>query len=165
MGLISKLFSGGGIKAIGQVATGVAEVFMPSSTRKMELSAKAQMSALEQMGSEYKYAGTSFFDRFVNGLNRLPRPLLAIGTVGLFIFAMVDPFIFSQRMEGLNHIPEPLWWLLGAIVAFYFGARETYYFRHSRAERDRPKLSLDHKDKDEKKPETNPVLEDWHRSR
>jgi hypothetical protein len=22
-----------------------------------------------------------------------------------------------------------LWWLLGAIVAFYFGARETHYFR------------------------------------
>ncbi|MDX5349317.1 MAG: holin family protein, partial [Paracoccaceae bacterium] len=26
-------------------------------------------------------------------------------------------------------VPEPLWWLLGAIVAFYFGARETHYFR------------------------------------
>ena len=33
-------------------------------------------------------------------------------------------------MVGLNAIPEPLWWLLGAIVAFYFGARETHYFRN-----------------------------------
>jgi hypothetical protein len=23
-----------------------------------------------------------------------------------------------------------LWWLLGAVVAFYFGARETFYFRN-----------------------------------
>jgi Holin of 3TMs, for gene-transfer release len=26
-------------------------------------------------------------------------------------------------------VPEPLWWLLGAIVGFYFGAREAHYFR------------------------------------
>jgi len=30
---------------------------------------------------------------------------------------------------GLNEVPEPLWWLLGAIVSFYFGAREMHYFR------------------------------------
>jgi hypothetical protein len=29
----------------------------------------------------------------------------------------------------LNAVPEPLWWLLGAVVAFYFGAREAHYFR------------------------------------
>jgi hypothetical protein len=27
------------------------------------------------------------------------------------------------RMEGLALVPEPLWWLMGAIVSFYFGAR------------------------------------------
>jgi len=26
-------------------------------------------------------------------------------------------------MAGLALVPEPLWWLLGAIVSFYFGAR------------------------------------------
>ena len=65
----------------------------------------------------------------MNGLNRLPRPLLAFGTIGLFIYAMVDPVKFAARMVGLNAVPEPLWWLLGAVVAFYFGARESYYFR------------------------------------
>ena len=29
-------------------------------------------------------------------------------------------------------MPEPLWWLLGAIVSFYFGARELHYFRSQR---------------------------------
>ncbi|MGB1236212.1 MAG: 3TM-type holin, partial [Planktomarina sp.] len=29
----------------------------------------------------------------------------------------------ADRMHGLTHVPEPLWWLLGAIVSFYFGAR------------------------------------------
>jgi Holin of 3TMs, for gene-transfer release len=130
MGVIGKLIGGpGAVTALGDAAKGVAEVFLPSATRKMELSAEAQMAALRQLGEEYQHPALSWFDRLVNGLNRLPRPLLAFGTLGLFIYAMIDPEAFAKRMVGLNAVPEPLWWLLGAIVAFYFGARETHYFR------------------------------------
>jgi hypothetical protein len=118
------------VSALGEAAQGVAEVFLPSATKRMELSAEAQMAALRQLGEEYQHPALSWFDRLVNGLNRLPRPFLAFGTLGLFTFAMVDPEAFARRMVGLNAVPEPLWWLLGAIVAFYFGARETYYFRN-----------------------------------
>jgi hypothetical protein len=131
MGVIGKLIGGpAAVTALGEAAQGVAEVFLPSATRRMELSAEAQMAALRQLGEEYQHPALSSFDRLVNGLNRLPRPLLAFGTLGLFIYAMVDPVAFAQRMVGLNAVPEPLWWLLGAIVAFYFGARETHYFRN-----------------------------------
>jgi hypothetical protein len=131
MGVIDKVLGGpGAVSALGQAAKGVAEVFVPSATRRMELSAEAQMAALRQLGEEYQHPALSWFDRLVNGLNRLPRPLLAFGTLGLFVFAMVDPVGFAARMVGLNAVPEPLWWLLGAIVAFYFGARETWYFRN-----------------------------------
>lgn len=130
MGVIGKVIGGpGAVSALGEAAKGVAEVFVPSSTRRMELSAEAQMAALRQLGEEYQHPALSWFDRMVNGLNRLPRPCLAFGTLGLFAYAMVDPEAFAKRMVGLNAVPEPLWWLLGAIVAFYFGARETYYFR------------------------------------
>ena len=130
MGVIGKLIgSPAAVSALGEAAQGVAEVFLPSATRKMELSAEAQMAALRQLGEEYQHPALSWFDRFVNGLNRMPRPMLAFGTIGLFTYAMVDPEAFAQRMVGLNAVPEPLWWLLGAIVAFYFGARETHYFR------------------------------------
>ncbi len=117
------------IAAVGDAARGVAEVFTPSATRRMELSAEAQMAALRQLGAEYQLAPQGWFDRFVNGLNRLPRPMLAFGTLGLFVYAMVDPEKFAMRMVGLNAVPEPLWWLLGAVVGFYFGARESHYFR------------------------------------
>jgi predicted membrane protein len=130
MGLIGNLVGApAAVTALGEAAKGVAEVFTPSATRKMELSAEAQMAALRQLGEEYQHPALSWFDRMVNGLNRLPRPFLAFGTIGLFVYAMVDPVAFAQRMVGLNAVPEPLWWLLGAIVAFYFGARETHYFR------------------------------------
>ena len=130
MGLIGKVIGGpSAVSALGDAAKGLAEVFTPSATRRMELSAEAQIAALQQLSDEYGLPSTSWFDRAVNGLNRLPRPLLAFGTIGLFIYAMVDPVRFAARMVGLNAVPEPLWWLLGAVVAFYFGARESYYFR------------------------------------
>ena len=130
MGLIGKVIGGpAAVSALGEAAKGLAEVFTPSATRRMELSADAQMAALRQLGEEYGLPSTGWFDRAVNGLNRLPRPLLAFGTIGLFVYAMVDPVKFAARMVGLNAVPEPLWWLLGAVVAFYFGARESYYFR------------------------------------
>lgn len=128
---MGKLIGGaGGLAAVGTAARDVAEVFTPSATRRMELSAEAQMAALHELGEEYQMAAPGGFDRFVNGLNRLPRPLLAFGTIGLFVYAMQDPTGFAARMVGLNAVPEPLWWLLGAVVAFYFGARETWYFRN-----------------------------------
>ncbi|MFZ1470215.1 MAG: holin family protein [Paracoccaceae bacterium] len=130
MGMIDKVLGGpAALGALGQAAKGMAEVFIPSATKRMELSAEAQMAALRQLGEEYQHPALSWFDSMVNGLNRLPRPFLAFGTLGLFTYAMIDPVPFAARMVGLNAVPEPLWWLLGAIVAFYFGARETYYFR------------------------------------
>lgn len=131
MGMIGKLIgSPAAVTALGEAAQGVAEVFVPSATKRMEFSAEAQMAALRQLGEEYQHPALSWFDRLVNGLNRLPRPFLAFGTIGLFVYAMIDPQAFAMRMVGLNAVPEPLWWLLGAIVAFYFGARETHYFRN-----------------------------------
>jgi hypothetical protein len=158
MGVIGKLIGApGAMTALGDAAAGVAEVFVPSATRRMELSAEAQLAALRQLGEEYQHPALGWFDRMVNGLNRLPRPLLAFGTIGLFVSAMVDPVAFATRMVGLNAVPEPLWWLLGAIVAFYFGARETHYFRN------RAVASPFAGQEDAALPDDNAALEDWRR--
>lgn len=63
------------------------------------------------------------YDRAIDGLNRLPRPVMALGVVALFAAAMIAPEWFAIRMQALSHVPEPLWWLLGVVVSFYFGAR------------------------------------------
>jgi hypothetical protein len=150
--MIGKLVGApGAVTALGEAAKGMAEVFVPSATKRMELSAEAQMAALRQLGEEYGNPSAGWFDRLVNGLNRLPRPMLAFGTIGLFVYAMVDPLAFARRMVGLNAVPEPLWWLLGAVVAFYFGARETHYFR-SRPVQMPEGLAA---------PDDNPALADW----
>ncbi|GFE66847.1 holin family protein [Litoreibacter roseus] len=128
MGLIRAIF-GGGAQSVGTAITNVAEVFTPNATRQMELGHERYVAALDQHGTEFEHGRLGLFDRLMNGLNRLPRPMLALGTLGLFVYAMVDPAAFSARMQGLAYVPDPLWWLLGAIVSFYFGAREMYYLR------------------------------------
>ncbi len=122
MGLIERIVSmvfgdgGRGLKSTVEIFRENAEA---AGSRESELKAKA----LAQFASEFALPRKGWFDRMIDGLNRLPRPALAFGTLGLFISAMVDPIWFAARMQGIALVPEPLWWLLGAIVSFYFGAR------------------------------------------
>jgi hypothetical protein len=69
------------------------------------------------------------YDHLIDAMNRLPRPLLALTTVGLFLIAAINPPWFEARMEALSTIPEPLWWLAGAVITMFFGSREAFYRR------------------------------------
>lgn len=86
-----------------------------------------------QFAAEFAHPGGGWFDGLVDGLNRLPRPVIAFATLGLFAYAMTDPVAFTARMQGLAHIPEPLWWIMGSVIGFYFGARELHHMRRFRA--------------------------------
>lgn len=122
MGLIDGLFGllfGGGRNVVKETA----EVFRENAEAGATRSAAVQGQAMTQFGAEFAVPRLGAFDRFMDGVNRLPRPALALGTLGLFVAAMVDPLWFSARMQGIALVPEPLWWLLGVIVSFYFGAR------------------------------------------
>ncbi|MFV0358475.1 holin family protein [Tropicimonas sp.] len=99
--------------------------------------AALNQAALAQFAAEFALPRKGLFDRTIDGLNRVPRPAMALGTLALFVAAMVDPVWFASRMQGMALVPEPLWWLLGAIVGFYFGARHQakgQEFRQSIAE-------------------------------
>jgi hypothetical protein len=118
MDILRALFGGG-----SNVIRETAEVFRVNAEAADRREVEAQGVALGQMAAEFRQQGRGPFDRFIDGLNRVPRPAMALGTLGLFVAAMVDPVWFGERMAGLALVPEPLWWLLGAIVSFYFGAR------------------------------------------
>lgn len=99
------------------------EVFRENAEGRAERSAALSHAALAQFAAEFAVPRRGVFDRLMDALNRIPRPALALGTLGLFVAAMVDPIWFAERMQGVALVPEPLWWLMGAIVSFYFGAR------------------------------------------
>ena len=122
MGLIDRAMGvlfGSGRNVLAETA----EVFRVNAEARDAREAGLRGVALAQFGAEFAKARRSRFDRLMDGLNRLPRPALALGTLGLFISAMWDPEWFGARMQGLSLVPEPMWWLLTAIVGFYFGAR------------------------------------------
>lgn len=122
MGLIDTLLGavfGGGRNVLRETA----EVFRENAEEGAAREVALRQAALAQFGAEFTLARQGWFDRAVDAANRLPRPLMAMGTLGLFVSAMVDPVWFASRMQGIALVPEPLWWLLGAIVSFYFGAR------------------------------------------
>lgn len=63
------------------------------------------------------------FDRLVDALNRLPRPILTFGTLGLLVAAVAAPAWFTDRMHVLAQLPESVWWMIGAVLGLHFGAR------------------------------------------
>ena len=122
MGMIERMFQlmfGGG----GNMVRDTVEVFRENAEAGSQRGAQVQMQAMREYGQEFAIPRQGWFDRFMDGVNRLPRPALALGTLGLFVAAMIDPLWFSQRMQGIALVPEPMWWLLGVNVSFYFGAR------------------------------------------
>ena len=122
MGLISGLFAllfGGGRNVVRETT----EIFRENAESEAQRSTTLRSAAMAQFGAEFQVPRKGGFDRFMDGLNRLPRPALALGTLCLFLAAMIDPLWFAARMQSIALVPEPLWWLLGVIVSFYFGAR------------------------------------------
>lgn len=122
MGLIGRgldLIFGDGRNIIAETAG----IFRENAENAGDREAAMKAAAMQQFAAEFAGQRRGLFDRLIDGANRLPRPILAFGTIALFVVAMVDPLWFSSRMQGIALVPEPLWWLMGAIVSFYFGAR------------------------------------------
>ncbi|MEO0388393.1 MAG: holin family protein [Pseudomonadota bacterium] len=122
MGLIQWLGAASGARALAQT-------FVADRTEGQAQDHAKRLAAIDALGREFARKRRGGFDDFVDGLNRLPRPVMALSTIGFMGFSMVDPVAFGVRMEGLSLVPGELWWLLGAIVSFYFGGRELHHFR------------------------------------
>ena len=122
MGLIERLLGlvfGGGGAAVRETV----EVFRENAEAGAQRTADFREAALAQHSAEFKIERKGGFDRFMDGLNRLPRPLLVLSVFGLFSAAMASPIWFAERMQGLSLVPEPMWWFFGVVVPFYFGGR------------------------------------------
>ena len=119
------------ITGVFRPAKELVEVFKPNAENQakrthqelMELS-KQDLASLEQFAAEFKSKRTSTsWDSFVDGLNRLPRPLITLGILGLFVLAPADPLRFLEIARAYQIMPDGFWALLSIIIAFYFGGR------------------------------------------
>jgi len=134
LGIFGFLFGGGtkGVKGIASGIKSVAEVFVPNATQRMSKNHDSYIASTQQFGAELATPKTSWFGRMIDGLNRLPRPMIAFGVIGLFVFAGISPVEFAVFMNGIALIPEMLWLLIMAVVTYYFAARELQYKRDAK---------------------------------
>ena len=118
--MIAKLFSmllGGGAQRL------VSTVFGDRTARE-RYAAEEQMAVQTGFQAEFSHRERrTWWDSFVDGLNRLPRPLMTFGVIGLFVWAVVDPPAFSLAMLALQNVPEMLWYIFLAVIGFWFGTK------------------------------------------
>ncbi len=81
--------------------------------------------ALGQPSAVYSLAPRprAAYDRLLDAVNRLPRPLMVLGSLALLGSALVAPDWFQARMDALSDMPEALWWIIGAVLSLHFGGR------------------------------------------
>lgn len=138
MGLITRVLGalfGSGRNVVVETLGAVRPNAEAADARGVQL----QAATLKQMSAEFGSANGPW-GRFVDGLNRLPRPLMAFGVIALFASAMFDPLWFGERMQGLALVPEHLWDILWAIVGLYFGARELQKHRSASMQKEAARM-------------------------
>jgi hypothetical protein len=118
------------VKGVGGAVTDVAHVWKEDTEagaqrRHAERMAVTEqdMATLQQFATEFNARGSGWWDSFINGLNRLPRPMITFGILSMFVIAPLWPERFVLIAQGWQLIPEGAWALLGIVIAFYFGGR------------------------------------------
>lgn len=112
-----KLFTGN--KGIIEEVSDVADKWVPSETTKHKMSIEDLQAGDESQDSARKMelaTHNSWFDIAVDGMNRLPRPLIT-GWVVAMLFGWVDEPAHLQVMSPMTL--NIIW----TVITFWFGSR------------------------------------------
>ena len=104
------------------IVGGLADKWLGNRAKRDQYAAEAFSSVHSQFGREFR-ENRNWFDSLVDGLNRLPRPFFAFGTIYLFVMCWREPEKFAQGAKNLVLVPYEMWWILGTIIVFFFGGR------------------------------------------
>ena len=129
MSLFSRLITGG----VTEVVNAGNEVVKTVWGSKQERDAGDQA---ENMSVQNAFAAQmmprdnrTWWDSLIDGINRLPRPVLTFGIVYLFWFCLDSPAQFAAAMAGLELMPAGGWALMVTIIGFWFGGKYLRDFR------------------------------------
>ncbi len=112
----------GGINAVGGL---VKSIFGDKSARE-DNEHSEQEAAFNELSSEaaaQQRDNRNWFDTLVDGLNRLPRPIIAFGVLAAMIWCPIDPVGFSATMQAYTLVPQWLALIFGQIILLFFGGR------------------------------------------
>ena len=91
-----------------------------SSTISHAIQLAKESQIVEAQGASRRIG---FFSNFVDGMNRLVRPIFSYGAIGYFVWAIVDPIGFTVSMQALAIVPAFMYGIFLTIVTFWFGGR------------------------------------------
>ena len=117
-------FLGGGVsKPIREIA---GQFIAPKDTRQLNQH-EYKLAVLEQFQAYTTSNKGSMFERFVGGLNALPRPLIALGTISLIGYIIIAPteagVILQAKIEMLNTFNTFWQGIIAGVFALYYGGR------------------------------------------
>jgi hypothetical protein len=107
-----------GIPLVGDIL----KTIFGSRLERDRFQADARSAVYQQFSNEFGHSKT-FWDGLIDGINRLPRPLMTFGTIYLFWLCWNDPVSFMRGATALQAMPKEGWYILGAIVTFWFAAK------------------------------------------
>ncbi|WP_133065434.1 3TM-type holin [Niveispirillum lacus] len=120
LGKVLGALVGGGAQAMAAAVTPfTGDRLQDEASRHGEMLARFQQYGVEFADRQNRTG----WDSFIDGLNRLPRPAMALGVIGMFVWASADPAGFAVAAQAWALIPEEMWIVLGAIITFFFGDR------------------------------------------
>ena len=121
---VGSWLGGGIIESAGKAATDIGKTYFGDKTEREQHLSAEQLAVLNQYAAEFvARTQRTWWDSFVDGINRLVRPGLAVGAQAAFVWVYVDPVGFSECMQALQLVPEMLWYLWLTIFGFFFGGR------------------------------------------
>ena len=126
-----------GLKIAKKAGTKVADVIHRGQERRhgnveknAQRSFELDKASIDQFAKEFTDS-KNWFDSLINGVNRLPRPLFALTACAIYMAYNSSPFVLLARgdidyltfIDLIQKIFNDQIWLLGSIIAFYFGGR------------------------------------------
>lgn len=115
-----KLLGGGIIEG----ANSITKTIFGSKEARDTQAHDEQMSVMQAFAAEFlPRENRTWWDSFVDGLNRLPRPVMTFGVIALFWYCVEEPAEFAASMTALKLMPAEGWGIMATIVVFWFGGK------------------------------------------
>ncbi|WP_289150168.1 3TM-type holin [uncultured Salipiger sp.] len=105
------------------VVAETAEVFRANAEASAGRAHALDSAALAQLSAEFAPRQRGWFDRLMDGVNRLPRPLMVLGLVWMLVETARNPEAMARVFGAWAVLPEAAWVVFGIVVTFYFGGR------------------------------------------
>ncbi|MCP4164033.1 MAG: hypothetical protein GY760_28555 [Deltaproteobacteria bacterium] len=121
------------VKSVAEGVNSVVQTFTGSEKERDRYKHNEYVNTQNSFSSEFHNRNNrTLWDSFWDGINRMPRPLFVVLIVAYFILSYVNPEEFQVLNLGLSTVPEKMWYVLSAIIGFYFCARELHKIREKK---------------------------------